>query len=90
MKTKITLAALFAPLLAACGPSPTAVCDHMIELAKAEEGGEAIAKKAEEGRSQCIDSMTTAKDMQGSVKFNEKANCIMDAKTFGDAMKCQE
>ncbi len=75
---------------AGCGPSPTAVCDRMIELAKKEEGGEGLAKKAEEGRAECISSMESAKEMQGAAKFSEAGNCIMDAATFKDALQCQK
>lgn len=76
-------------LLPACAPSPAAVCDKMIELAK-KDGSEAMAKKAAEGRSECVTSLETAQEMQGSVEYGKSANCIMDAATFKDAIACQE
>ena len=76
-------------LLAACGASPTSVCDHMIELAK-KEGNDAVSKKAEEGRGECISSLESAKEMQGAVEYSRSADCIMDATTLKAAIACQE
>ncbi len=90
LKTRILGVLSCTFLFAACGPAPADVCDQMIELAKKEEGAEALVKKAEEGRSECVSSMESAKEMQGSVKYNETANCIMDATTFKDAIACQK
>lgn len=90
MKTRILGVLCGAFLFTACGPSPTDVCDHMIELAKKEEGSEALVKKAEEGRSECVSSMESAKEMQGAMKYNETANCIVDATSMKDAMACQK
>ncbi len=86
--TAILGAVTFVFVFAGCGPSPDAVCDHMIELAK-KEGSDGIGKKAEEGRGECISSMESAKEMQGAMKYKESAGCIMDATTFKDAIACQ-
>ncbi len=75
-------------LASACGPSPEAVCDKFIELAKKEEGSEAIVKKLEEDKAECVESMESTKEMQGSMKFKESANCVMKAETFKAAIEC--
>ncbi|MEM7154647.1 MAG: hypothetical protein AAF799_17495 [Myxococcota bacterium] len=75
--------------LGACGPSSTDICDKMIELAK-KEGSDAMVKKLEEDRGECIAAMDSAKEMQGAMKFKESGNCIMDAATFKDAIQCRE
>ncbi len=72
--------------LTACGPSPDAVCDKMIELAKKEN--EAIGKKLEEDKSECVEQMESAKEMHGMVEFRKEAKCVMDASTLEEASKC--
>ena len=89
MKTLIKLfsATLFVTLMTGCGPSPDALCDHMIELAK-KEGGEEAAKMID--KAECVKSAEKKKEMQGLVKFNEKAGCIMDAEDLAGLAKCDE
>ena len=91
MNTNLRIAGALscALLMTACGPSPTKICDKMIELAKA-EGSEALAKKAEQERDECVDSLTSAKEMQGAAKFNEQGKCIMKASSLADAVACRE
>lgn len=76
--------------LGACGPSSTDICDKMIELAKKEGGSDAMVKKLEKDRGECIAAMDSAKEMQGAVKFKETGDCIMDAASFKDAVQCRE
>ena len=73
--------------LTACGPSPEAVCDHMLEVAKKEAtaaGGEAAAKAIEEElpKDECIEKQERSKEMKGMIKYKEKASCIVAAETL--------
>lgn len=81
--------ALFATLvglsLSACGASPEAVCDHIIELTK-KEAGEEAAKALD--RAECIKSGERQKEMKGMMKYRTEANCAMDAQKLEDLGKC--
>ena len=83
----LVLVATFGLVAAACGASPEAVCDHIIELSKKELGEEA-AKGLD--RADCIKDAEREKEMQGMVKYREQANCVMDATTLEAAMKCDK
>jgi hypothetical protein len=76
-------------VLSACGPSPEAVCDHALTLAKGEVGDKA-AEAALGTRDDCVKSETRRKEMQGLLKYRENNACLMDAKTWADATKCRK
>ncbi len=86
-KSMFIPAVLLALGVTACGPSPEAVCDHAISLAKAEVG-EKATESALGSREKCIASETRRKEMQGLFKYRENNACLMDAKTWADATKC--
>jgi hypothetical protein len=81
----LVLGSTFGLVSVACGASPEAVCDHIIELAK-KEGGEEAAKGLD--RAECIKSGEREKEMKGMMKWREQANCVTDATTLEAAMKC--
>jgi hypothetical protein len=83
----LVLVATFGFVSLACGASPEAVCDHMIELSKKELGEEA-AKSLD--RADCIKGAEHQKEMQGMMKYRTTANCITDATTLEAAMKCDK
>ena len=87
--TQITGFLALALLLPACGPSPEAVCDKFIELAKKEDASEALVEKLEEDKDQCIESIESTREMQGAVIFKEQASCVMKAESFKDAIECE-
>lgn len=76
-------------VLSACGPSPEAVCDHALTLAKAEVGDKA-AEAALGTRDDCVKSETRRKEMQGLLEYRENNACLMDSKTWADATKCRK
>ncbi|NJK89347.1 MAG: hypothetical protein HC923_08030 [Myxococcales bacterium] len=85
----LPLAAL--PLLAACAPSPDAVCDHAVSIIKKELGDraegsddETLAKLKEE----CVKEAETEKEMKGAIAYKKKADCIMAAASITDLQKC--
>jgi hypothetical protein len=73
-------------LLAACGPSPEAVCDHVIELTTKDLGEEA-AKTID--KADCVKDAEREKEMKGMLKYNEQAKCIMDAESLEALGKCE-
>ena len=83
--SKLFAATVFVSLTAACGPSPAAVCDHVIELTKKEVGEEA-AKGID--KDDCVKSAEREKEMKGMLKYNEQASCIMEADSLEGLAKC--
>ena len=78
----VTLAGLVLP---ACGASPEAVCDDLVELAK-KEAGEEAAKAID--RAECIKGAEQEKEMKGMMKWRTQANCAMDAESLEALSKC--
>jgi hypothetical protein len=84
--SKLFAATVFVSLAAACGPSPEAVCDHVIELTKKEIGEEA-AKGID--KADCVKGAEREKEMKGMLKYNEQAKCVMDADSLEALGKCE-
>lgn len=89
MKTisKLFAATCLVSLMTGCSPSADAVCDHVIELTK-KEAGEEIAKGID--KAECVKSAERKKEMQGLVKYNEKAKCAMAAETLEALGACEK
>jgi NADH:ubiquinone oxidoreductase subunit B-like Fe-S oxidoreductase len=84
--SKLFAATIFVSLAAACGPSPEAVCDHVIELTKKEVGEEA-AKAID--KDDCVKSAEREKEMKGMMKYNEQASCVVAAESLEALTKCE-
>lgn len=70
----------------ACGASPDAVCDHMIDLMKKELGEEAAKAMP---KAECVKEAEKEKEMKGMMKWRTQASCVMDATTLEAATKCE-
>lgn len=85
--------AVFAPMLAACGPAPADVCDHVIDLMKKELGEQVDAMPEEEItkiKDNCVKEAEKEKEMKGALEYNKQAKCVMAATSLEDLAKCEE
>jgi hypothetical protein len=85
--------AVFAPMLAGCGPAPADVCDHVIDLMKKELGEQADAMSEEEIgkiKEKCVKEGEKEKELNGALEYNKQAKCVMAATSLEDLAKCDE
>lgn len=89
MKTlsKLFAAVCLLSLTTACAPSTEALCDHIIEVTK-KEAGEEAAKLID--KKECVESADRRKEMQGMIKYNEKAKCAMKGETLEAISACDD
>lgn len=88
----VLAAAVLAPLLAACAPSPEDVCDHVIDLMKKGLGDEADAlsdEQVEKFRTGCVED--AQKDKKNNPKeYAKRAKCVKAAGSLDDLRECEK
>ncbi|MCA9683600.1 MAG: hypothetical protein KC431_08115 [Myxococcales bacterium] len=90
IRTLLAIAAL-APILAACGPAPAEVCDHVVDLMKKELGEQVGAMSDDdikEIKDTCVKDAEKEKEMKGALEYNKEAKCVMAAASLADLDKC--
>lgn len=84
--------AVFAPLLAACAPSPEDLCDHVVDLMKKGLGDEADAlsdEQVEKIRTGCVED--AQKDKKDNPKdYAKVAKCVKAASSLDDLRACEK
>jgi hypothetical protein len=82
--TLATLATLAVAVTSAagCAAPPEKLCEHVLELQKA-DGGKSMGKTA------CEMKIGFKKETLGLVKYRTYAGCIEDAKSMDDVVKCE-
>lgn len=76
------IAGLAAASAAGCAAPPEKLCEHVLELQKA-EGGKSMGKTA------CEMKIGFKKETLGLVKYRSYAGCIEDAKSMDDVVKSE-
>ena len=70
--------------LGGCGPSPSALCDHIAEIARAEaKGGEAPLDAA-----RCASSLERKREQWGGAAWSKRASCMLDAQSLAEIDAC--
>jgi hypothetical protein len=90
-RTVLALAVL-APMLAACGPAPEDVCEHVMGIMK-KELGEALPMSDDDVKKfkeECVKEMNSEKEKMGAMEFKKQASCVMDASSLADMEKCDK
>jgi hypothetical protein len=95
MKTYPTLLALavLLPTLAACGPKPDDVCQHVVDLMKKDLGDQVDAMSEEQItkiKETCVKNAEKEKELKGAIEYNKQAKCVMAAESLEDLRACEE
>jgi hypothetical protein len=69
------------------GPSPEAVCDHMISLSGSAIE-QAAVKQAMGDKDSCVRTHKMRKELHGINKWKAETACPMEAKTIDELLKC--
>jgi hypothetical protein len=69
-------------------PSPDAICDHKIELVRAEAEGRNAEPLIERLRETCVDNAERRVQYRGRVKYAVYAKCVMAADSLETAERC--
>ncbi|MFO7564526.1 MAG: hypothetical protein R6X02_17910 [Enhygromyxa sp.] len=82
--------AVLVPMLAACGPSPEKVCDHVVDLTKKELGDKVDAMSDEQLEKIRTDCVKNAEDDQkkNPKTYGKRAKCVMAGTSLEDLRDC--
>jgi hypothetical protein len=91
LRTALSLAAV-ALLLAACGPAPEKVCEHINELTKKDLGDHADAvsdEQFEKSTKNCIERAKKNREKDPK-EYSQRAKCVMAADSLEDLRDCEK